>query len=148
MIGKALTFIILGILARIWPKRYRLVPRLDGIPLLRQFKLTSWCYLQSFVNPETREWFHHHRWHRMYSIVLSGSFTEERYTDSYWVHAAPSVYGMDQHVYHRIEAVRPNTWTLFFMFKDQVHWGYRHRDGDDFMPWDEMIKPENRVEKL
>ena len=157
MIGRFLEWLIVAKLARWFPSRYRLIPRVqDGAPLLRQLKITSWCYLQSFANPEVWDWFHRHRWTRMISLVLSGAFKEERYPGRIFVvHRAGSVYAMDRTVVHRLSAVKPRTWTLFLMIGPRsrpdgaADWGYyprpRHRG---FVPWDAMIPNDRKVRSL
>ncbi len=139
--GRVLEFLIVSVLARVFPGRYRLIPRMpDGAPLLRQFRLCSFgkeeprgvppkwhfsIYLQSFVNPEVFDDFHIHRWGRMISFVLSGWFLEER-REEFWgilrtfrtwhvPHTAPSFYTMRSDVIHRFHDVGPRTWTLFVM---------------------------------
>lgn len=157
MIGRFLEWLIVAKLARWFPARYRLIPRAqDGAPLLRQFKLASWCYLQSFAGPEVWDWFHRHRWDRMISIVLSGAFKEERYPGGIFVvHRAPSIYAMDRAVIHRLSAVMPRTWTLFLMlgprtrFDGKPDWGYYPRAKQSgFVPWDKMIPDERKVKSL
>ena len=159
MLGRFLEWLIVAKLARWFPSRYRLIPRAqDGAPLLRQFRLFgSWCYLQSFENPEVREWFHRHRWERMISIVLSGAFKEERYPGGIFVvHRAGSIYSMDRTVVHRLSAVKLRTWTLFFMFGPRARrrdnrpdWGYYPRPKvDGFVEWDKMIPDERKVKSL
>lgn len=151
IIGRFIEWLVIRVLARWFPSRYRLIPRLDGKPMLRQFKITNWCYLQSFLIAETEEMFHVHRWRKMYSIVLAGAFMEERYPGRiYKIHMAPSFYSMDDTVIHRFAGVLPYTWTLFFMFKNKERWGYypRPADAGGYVEWDQAIKPENRVESL
>ena len=152
--GQAIEFLIIRVLARLFPNRYRVIPRVqDGAPLLRQFKICRWAYLQSFVNVEHPDWFHVHRWQRMISFVLSGRFREERYPGSlarfFKTHSAPSVYMMDRSVMHRLDAADPCTWTLFFMFGDRKAWGYFPRPSSvDYVPWDQFIPEERKVRSL
>lgn len=171
MWGRFLTFLVTRVLARLFPKRYRLIPRRsDGTPLLRQFKITEWCYLQSFVGPEEPDLFHIHRWQKMYSIVLSGEFQEERfpgmtrlwfnqdtpiYTGPHCglcflkTHRAPSVYSMDSSDIHRLHYAAANTWTMFFMFGNRKDWGYYPRPTDpEYIPWDIAIPEERKVPPL
>lgn len=156
MIGRFLEWLIVAKLAIWFPSRYRLIPRAqDGEPLLRQFKIFSWCYLQSFVTGEVWDWFHRHRWQRMISIVLSGSFKEERYPGTIFVvHKAPSIYTMDRTVIHRLAAVKARTWTLFLMLGPRVRydgtpdWGYYPRPFVKFVSWDKMIPDERKVKSL
>ncbi len=151
-------FLIL-FLARTFPSRYRMIPRLDGKPLLRQFlvcKLGRFVevYLQSFLDGETAEWFHVHRWGRMISFVLSGRFCEERFPGGpglFLVHSAPGVYTMDQSTIHRLHWTTEKTWTLFFAFDNDGSWGYYRRPTPEalqYTPWQQMIPPEKRIKSL
>ena len=163
MWGRFLTWLVTRVLARLFPKRYRLIPRRsDGAPLLRQFKIFNWLYLQSFVNAEETNLFHVHRWRKMYSIVLSGEFHEERYPGlscsysgphngfNYYIeHCAPSVYSMDQTDIHRLSWVKNDTWSAFFMFGNSTAWGYYPRPFDPgYIEWDAAIPQQRRVPKL
>ena len=166
MWGRLLTFLVTRVLARVFPKRYRVIPRRsDGAPLLRQFKVFNWLYLQSFVNAEEHDLFHVHRWRKMYSVVLSGEFQEERYPGQhvfaswsngphcgsifYVNHRALSVYSMDATDIHRLHWVAPDTWTAFFMFGNRKDWGYYPRpDYAGYIPFDVAIPEERRVKSL
>lgn len=165
-------WLIMRVLVRWFPSRYRLIPRRsDGAPLLRQFKIFGGsntkhgCYLQSFVNAEERDLFHVHRWRRMISIVLSGWFVEERYPGLPPVcshrrsssvafkflrlHKRLSIYFMDNTVIHRLHGVGPRTWTLFFMIGNENDWGYFERPEEvRYRAWDRAIKKERRVSAL
>lgn len=155
--GYLVEFLVIKVLARLFPKRYRLIPRVgDAAPLLRQFKVCNWIYLQSFVNPEIREWFHVHRHRYTLSVVLSGLFVEERYPGNIFkVHMWGNVYTMDDTNIHRIDHVRLRTWTIFFMFGKNKQfnvadagWGYYQRPdkNGNFIPEKEVIV--NRVPSL
>ena len=150
MIGHVLEWAIVRVLARLFPKRWRVIPRLqDGVPMLRQFRIFDWLYLQSFLVGELPELFHFHRWRYMRSFVLSGVFWEERYPGggrNTIRHAAPSTYSMDHTVIHNLCGSAPRTWTLFLMFGNRKMWGYyeRPRELPSFIPWDEAI-PETRI---
>ncbi len=178
MIGHLLEFLIVRCLARVFPGRYRVIPRMpDGAPLLRQFRILSigaekprgvppWyhfsVYLQSFVNAEVEGEFHVHRWRRMISLVLSGWFCEERVDLSIGVtqggayriaHLSPSVYTMASGDIHRFHYVAPRTWTLFIMVgrnedKPMGGWGYYARATGEYRPWDQAIPQEKRIAAL
>ncbi len=157
MIGRLLEWLIVGCLASWFPKRYRVIPRItDGEPMIRQFKLADWCYLQSFRCSDAQELFHVHRWRRMVSLVLSGGLVEERYPGGHYFlrHIAPHAYSMDSTNIHRIDSVRPRTWTLFMFFGFRPHglsetgWGYYRRGSLDFVPSDAAIPTELRVPPL
>jgi hypothetical protein len=151
--GHFLEWFILKVLASLFPKRYRIIPNaITGEPLLRQFKVTNWAYLQSFAGPEDHNWFHVHRWRKMYSFVLSGWFREERYPGFVYIeHKAPSFYSMGQEVIHRIQAVGKKSWTLFIMIDNQVDWGYYKRPKTKdlgYVSFDKMIPADRRVKSL
>jgi hypothetical protein len=163
MWGRFLTWLVTKFLAKHFPARYRLIPRRsDGAPLLRQFKITEWLYLQSFVNPEERDLFHVHRWRKMRSFVLSGEFHEERYPGlscsysgphsgfNYYIeHRAPSTYSMDQTNIHRLSYVMPDTWTLFLMRGNERDWGYYPRPLDPgYIRREEAIPEQRKVKPL
>ncbi len=158
MIGHFLEWLVTVFLARVFPGRYRVIPRAqDGIPMLRQFKLTRWAYLQSFQCREVPERFHVHRWRRMFSFVLSGKFFEERYPGGITIrHEAPSIYSMDDTVIHHVISVVPRTWTLFLMFGKNRHYfpgGWGYVDAPDvfslgYKSWTEEIPAELRVKSL
>jgi len=165
MTGHFLAWLVCSVLARRFPSRYRLIPRMpDGAPLLRQFRICSFgkekprgvppwwhfsVYLQSFVNPEVKDEFHVHRWRRMFSFVLSGAFEEER--RAYHVrHKSPSFYTMGSEVVHRFSWVAPNTWTLFVMVgrnknKPAGGWGYYARGSGKYRPWNVAIPVVKRI---
>lgn len=157
--GRTLEYFIVKGLARLFPSRWRVIPRFqDGAPLLRQFKIFDWLYLQSFVNSELKNWFHVHRWRKMISIVLSGAIIEERYPGGgpgsypegfYIFHGSPSVYSMDGTTIHRVDVALPMTWTLFFQFGDREQWGYFPRpQNQGYIPWDQMIPDKFRAKPL
>ena len=153
MIGRVIEFLVIRVLARVFPKRFRLILNaVSGAPLLRQFRIFSWLYLQSFVGPEARDWFHVHRWAKMFSIVLSGGFIEERYPGGrgfFIHHRAPSCYGMDYTTIHRIKSVSARAWTLFFMLRDRGEgWGYYPRVKITPIPFQDFIPAPRKVTSL
>jgi hypothetical protein len=156
MIGRLLEWLIVGKLAKWFPERYRVIPRItDGEPMIRQFKLASWAYLQSFRCEDVQDLFHVHRWRRMVSLVLSGGLIEERFPGRYFLHHfAPHLYTMDSTNVHRIWAVLPRTWSLFMFFGFRPHWGsatgwgYYRRGSTEFVPSDVAIPTELRVPPL
>jgi len=160
-------WLVTRVLARLFPSRYRVIPRLsDGAPMLRQFKVCRWAYLQSFLQPEGFDLFHVHRWRRMVSFVLSGCFVEERYPgEIFRAHQAPAVYTMDDTVIHRLHGVARGTWSLFLMFGQNRQpsanpsvgastalegggWGYYQRPPRSFVPWEHAIPDERKVGSL
>ncbi len=157
MIGRVIEWFILAVLVRAFPSRWRVIPHaVTGDPMLRQFKVFELgplaCYLQSWLVPEDRNWFHVHRWRRTFSVVMSGDFVEERYPGGerfYILHEALSCYCMDHTTIHRIVGAAPRTWTAFFMYRDRGQgWGYFERPSVKFTPWNEFIPETRKVSKL
>lgn len=148
-----------------WPSRARTIPFSGdpSRPLLTQFMVwpdggrIGGIYLQHFHAADSWERFHCHRWARMRSWILSGSYTEERArslsdaftqsiferwepSESYgpWLAraAAPSrmithsrftSYTMTGEDIHRVERWDPLCWTIFHM---------RRNNGDKWGYWD------------
>lgn len=169
MFGRFVEWLVCAVLARHFPGRYRVIPRMpDGVPLLRQFRLFSFgkeaprgtppwyhvsCFLQSFVAPENYEHFHLHRWRYMLSFVLTGEFVEERLGGMLLKHTAPSVYSMSDDVIHRLAYVESHTWTLFFMLGKNQHqvsggWGYFARPKMHYSAWNAAIPETTRVKAI
>lgn len=143
MIGRFLEWFIVSLLARLFPSRYRSLPRADGRHFFRQFKICSFgkeqprgtppwwhvsIFFQSFLLADDPSTFHIHRWRRMVSFVLSGELQEDRACGRI-VHKAPCVYTMGSDVVHRAAGVAPRTWTLFVMLgcntnRPKGGWGY------------------------
>lgn len=137
-------------LCRAFPERHRVIPRADDpeIPMLDQFMLIPGkLYLQHFRSEESQDWFHHHRWDHMRSIVLSAFYVEERALGkSYRVRQRGRSHTMDHDTIHRVDYWHPYCWTLFFMGEDLKEWGYYGRDLDCYYPWEEFVR--RRVPKL
>lgn len=159
--ARLVEWFVIHYLTRHFPGRYRVIPRLDGVPLLRQFLVLRlgpvkrpWVevFLHSFINGEGREWFHRHRWGRMISLVLSGRFCEERFPGQlYRIHRAPSVYMMDQATIHRLDWAAERTWSLFVGLDNDLEWDYWRRPTPEALQrtrWQDMIPPEKRIKSL
>lgn len=131
-------------LCRAFPDRYRVVPRADDpeTPMLDQFMIVPGrVYLQHFRSAESIDWFHHHRWETMRSIVLSAFYVEERPLGrSYFTRYALTTHTMDHDTIHRVDYWHPHCWTLFFMGRDLEEWGYYARDLRSYVPWREFVR--------
>lgn len=148
------------------PGRHRVIPTATdpSRPLLEQFAVMRQCrfgalYLQRFVNPELPRYFHRHQWRSMRSVVLSGTFTEERapliyigdwsnsqlalqsHSTTMHTHRRLSTYAMDRSVIHRTHSWSSRCWTLFWMSSPKLEdWGYYDRDAAwRWIPWREQI---------
>lgn len=130
-------------LCRAFPERHRVVPRADApdVPMLDQFMLVPGkLYLQHFRAEESPDWFHHHRWQHMRSIVLSAFYVEERpHGKAYHTRQRGYTHVMDHDTIHRIDYWHPHCWTLFYMGDDLKDWGYYARDLRSYVPWQEFV---------
>jgi len=137
------------IAAKLFPSRCREIPAIDGGILLRQIKLTEKVFLQNFAKPEPEGIFHLHRWERMRSFVLTGSFIEQRLradrSKRLIRHRFLSTYSMTRDVVHRVAYWSPRCWTIFIMMGNTGEWGYLD-ENFTFTKWDEYI-PEELVMK-
>ncbi len=133
-----------------FPKRCRLIPQEDDSSRTKliQFMIMHGVYLQHFETPEQYKYFHDHRWARMRSFVLSGTFCEERQDGHLRYHQRFETYTMDDTVRHRVDWWGTYCWTLFIMREDVHPWGYYHRITKKFTPWNVHIRDGLRVPNL
>lgn len=95
------------------------------------------AYLHRFVAGDGDEWVHDHPWDYAAAVVLSGAYLEERllYFDAVdgWVSKWRRLGGwrrlnvLRAGDFHRIEHVRPETWTLFLHMRRSKRWGFLSR---------------------
>jgi len=111
--------------------------------MLTQFKLVpKILYLQHFEEPESKDYFHRHRWHYMRSWVLSGHYVEER-PGMLITRRAGTTYSMNHQTVHRVDSWSKDCWTLFLMLKPDDDWGYYERSGTrlgKFTHWRQFLK--------
>ena len=113
--------------------------------MLTQFKIIpKILYLQHFENPESKDYFHRHRWHYMRSLVLSGEYTEERPGGIKITHRAGQSFAMDHSTVHRVDTWGKDCWTIFLMLKPDEDWGWYRRIGNgdlgEFTHWRAFLK--------
>lgn len=130
-----------------FPSRARIVPRADDpeTPMLMQVALVRGrLYLQRFIAPESRDFFHNHRWRYMRSLVLSGSYVEERPGGKLIRRRAGRSHSMDSTTIHRVLWWSPCCVTLFYMSKRHAPtWGYFEAKPlrfAQFTDWREFVK--------
>ena len=132
------------------PSKCRIIPAIDGGDLLLQVRLSKRFYLHKFLKPEPQDIFHVHRWHKMRSFILKGSYTEERLfidgSSKIVKHNWLSTFSMDKSVIHRIESW-DNCWSLFFFDGSDENWGYVDRSMN-YTPWQEYIPEDKRVKHV
>jgi len=139
------------IVSKIFPKRCREIPAMDGGILLQQVRVTKNSYLHHFVKPEPVDMFHKHRWKKMRSFVLTGRYVEERLSPEGDVsevkHKFGQTFTMDKSTIHRVSYWSPRCWTWFFFGESDGDWGYYDRQMN-YTPWDEYIPQDMRVEHV
>lgn len=97
------------------------------------FELLGWrCYLHHFVSADAERWLHDHPFDGL-SIVLTGSYIEERLTCLDW----PTIRVHERRIrwfnyvagtcFHRVLSPRPDTWTLFLHSPKYKGWGFLER---------------------
>jgi len=134
-------------LCRYFPSRCRVIPRADepGTPLLTQFVVwPEKLYLQHFHSPESRDYFHWHRWEYMRSFVLSGQYREEHPVAAHFswfiVRSRFQSHRMTNLWLHRVDSWSPKCWTLFYMGKVvDPEWGYVPRGLGPSIPWHRFV---------
>lgn len=102
------------------------------IPILT----TPWfgIRLHGIVLPDQRQPLHNHPFAWWWSFVISGGYIETRREPGgpleFRVYAPCGKNGMrGPATFHRIETVRPRTWTLFVHGKRIARWGFQMPDG-------------------
>lgn len=115
--------------------------KLDGAPYLERYRLGSvlgcQAYLHRFVSADGDRHLHDHPWRTAVSLVLCGQYSEERTTLHADGRAEPVrlrkvrwlnvIRRHPQAGYcdlHRIDRVRPETWTLFIHGPWSLPWGF------------------------
>jgi len=165
--GRFVEWLVVVVLVRLFPSRYRQLNRADGRPFFRQFKVWSfgrenprgvppWWHcsgiLQSFLLPDDPGSYHIHRWRRMFSFGLSGRLVEDRGPAvGIITHLAPWFYTMGSDCIHQARGVAPRTWSLFIMLganrnRPAGGWGYYRWSylwgWGDYRRWDEVRSAE------
>lgn len=121
--------------------KVRIINRRGDEPYLERYSLfkTRWltAYLHRFVQPDEDEGVHDHPWKLAVSVVLAGSYDEDR------LEHLGAVYGAEAEgaatlrrrtvrwlnvlrgaSFHRIVDARPDTWTLFIHTPSHKQWGF------------------------
>lgn len=89
-------------------------------------------YLHQFLTADGERHIHNHPWRLSRSLVLAGSYFEERLSalcakngPKLQMRRVGLTNRIDQADFHRIAAVWPGTWTLFFHTTPRLHqWGF------------------------
>lgn len=96
------------------------VPYLERYYVGKVFGVT--IYLHRFVSSDSERHVHNHPWRRGLSLILAGSYVEERATDMSNISRSGCLTTMtrrrwfnrvDGNTFHRIHRAEPGTWSLF-----------------------------------
>lgn len=100
---------------------------LDSGPYLERYYIGRLCgitfYLHRFVSSDSERHCHNHPWKYGGSVILSGSYLEERMTDLcphfndgylFKMHRRRWFNVVNGNTFHRIHRAEPGTWSLFF----------------------------------
>ena len=146
---------MIWLLKKLWPKRYRLIPNEDGSGWkMEQFTLFGGSrtkhavFMQRFISPEQRDYFHCHR-HRLMISIPFAMFREERRLptgETYLKTHYPLVpYVMTAATVHRVDK-----WffgfTVWIQLFNKFDWGFLDRIHGRFVPEQEHIT--DRVRSL
>lgn len=143
------------------------LPRLL-FPRIRIGSVDSRPMLHNFKGPDGDRNPHNHPWKWAVSIILSGSYTEER-TDVNDYVTVTNIDGtprkvfnkttrrvrwfnrLNENTYHRVTQLHGNVWTLFIVGPKIQSWGFLHDDSngehEDWKPYLERLRAEYGVQK-
>lgn len=127
-------------------------PYLTRILLSRLLKLKDklgvGVYIHKFHRPDIDQHLHNHPWKWAFSVILSGSYTEERFVDVVSNGGlAPLTVSKTRRVrwfnkltdadYHKVETLHGDVWTLFITGPRTQDWGFLV-DGEH-VPWKKYL---------
>ena len=130
----------------------RMIYRRDGKPYLARhyifhssrFKWLPGIYLHQFLSSDEDRELHNHPWGHAVSLILAGSYTEERREedDSIMVR----VFGpgglniIRANDFHRVDLNSLCVWTLFFSGNREQEWGFWDRDTGEYLHWEDHVE--------
>ena len=106
----------------------------------KPFKWMPSVYLHCFHASDEDLELHNHDWNRSFSLILAGSYLEERLINGKIVNRIfkpGSINYIKADDFHRIELKTKRVWTLFISGSktDAKGWGFLTRDTLKFTPW-------------
>lgn len=100
-------------------------------------------YLHRFHRSDEADELHNHPWSWAVSLILSGSYSEERLQPDgsigRRVFGPGSVNRITHDTFHRVDLLTQECWTLFIVGRKERSWGFWDRETDEFVPWREYI---------
>jgi hypothetical protein len=106
---------------------------LDGVPYMERYYVgqvrSVTIYLHRFVSSDSEHHVHNHPWRRGLSLILAGSYLEERAVDMTGVSRSGCLTikrrvrwfnQVNGNTFHRIHDAQPGTWSLFMHGPRQI----------------------------
>lgn len=95
-------------------------------------------YLHNFHRADADRYLHSHPWRWTRSIVLAGSYVEERVADGKVIERTVRWFNkIDEHDYHRVLRLHGDVWTLFITGPRIQDWGFLTERGH--VSWREYL---------
>lgn len=132
----------------------RVIEGADGSPFLSKYLIAGggpdgWrLHLHRFHRGDEDPEMHNHPWWGA-SLILVGGYREERLRADGAVlrfdrgPGSVNLIGLD--VFHRVDLVRGDCWTLFYSAPNAQPWGFVDRATRAFVPWREFIMRKGMV---
>jgi len=98
-------------------------------------------FIHKFYASDSDRDLHNHPWNNAFSLILNGSYREERFVDNtktktFFKTLKPGMFNyIGINDYHRVSLMSEYVWTLFVAFKRVQHWGFWEKN--KFVPWEE-----------
>jgi hypothetical protein len=110
----------------------------------KPFKWLPSVYLHCFHSSDEDMELHNHDWNHSISLILSGSYLEERFINNKIVtkiFKPGNINYIRDKDFHRVELKSKRVWTLFISGSkvNAAGWGFLSRDGCRFTPWQEHV---------
>ncbi len=148
--------IVDGIISRL---PYRLI-EIDGDAYLLRFfpfrktvrppyDRSKWpaVYLHKFLRPDRDRELHSHPNKWSFSIILKGSYTEERRRGNEVFTRRVRLFNfLGLQDFHRIDELHGDVWTLFFVGPKVSSWGFWDRDTNEVTPHHDYLNQRRRLQ--
>lgn len=102
------------------------------------------CYLHLFHSGDEDLELHDHPWDFSISLILWGSYKEERFDKNFNIITKIYKPGMINIIrgtdFHRVDLLTSKVWTLFISGRKKKNWGFIDRNTLKYWPWEEHSK--------
>lgn len=86
---------------------------------------------------------HQHPWYLSFSLILSGSYVEERLVSNKVINKVfnpGNINIIAANCFHRVDILTPSVWTLFVSGSKTQDWGFLDPKTNKYTPWYMFIK--------